>query len=229
MNREDAIRKVKACLDMARSGEASEAATAMRQAQAMMARYGIDHPEILATSATEISISSSATERPALYESSLASLVARSSGCTVIFKSNWGCGKWSFIGCSPGVDIAAYSMDVLLRQLRKARRAYMDTKLRRYKRTNKTIRADAYCEGWVYTVSSLLTRYEATQEQVDAVAAYVRQHHPTLGQLRPTHRSSKFDTSLDQMRGHMDGRTAELRSGVATRNSPQQLEVRNGR
>ncbi|NYT80919.1 DUF2786 domain-containing protein [Alcaligenaceae bacterium] len=227
MNRDDIIRKIKACLDMARSGAPHEAANAMRQAQAMMAKHGIDHPDVLASDVSETSVSASAAERPALYESQLAALVGSTSGCEVIFsRGGWNAplGRWVFIGCSPGVDIAGYSMEVLMRQLRKARREYMDTELRRYKKKNKTIRADAYCDAWVMTVSRLLTRYERTDEQAQAVTAYMRSHHANLGSLRPTARhSNKVDTTRDQMRGHRDGNGVSLRDGVGSRAAPLQL------
>jgi len=223
MNRDDAIRKIQSCLNMARSGQASEAATALRQAQAMMTRYGIDHPEILAAAANAIQVTAGAASRPARYESRLAAMVADASGCKVIFTPHWTMGHWTFIGCSPGLDIAAYSMQVLKRQLLKARRTYIETKLKRYKRENKTIRADAYCEAWVQTVSDLLSRYEASPEQTQAIDAYIAQHHPQLGQLRPTCRVSRIDTTRDQLYGIRDGQTAELRSAVGTRAAPLQL------
>lgn len=224
MNKDNIIRKIKACLDMARSGEANEAAAAMRQAQTMMAKYDIDHPEIWAASVSEVSVPASASERPATYESQLAYLVGRASGCKVIFSGGGWRGQWVFLGCSPGVDVAGYSMDVLMRQLRKARREYMNTALRRFKKKNKTIRADAYCDGWVMTVSRLLTRYEQTEEQSLAIATYIRKHYPALGDLRTTNRQSrKIDTTSDQIRGLQDGDGVTLRNGVGSRAAPLQL------
>ncbi|MFT0531636.1 DUF2786 domain-containing protein [Castellaniella hirudinis] len=227
MDKDDVIRKIKACLDMARSGEANEAANAMRQAQALMLKYGIDHPDILAASVSEIPVKASANERPALYESQLAVLIGRASGCQVVFSTGgWNPGQWLYIGCSPSVEVASYSMDVLMRQLRKSRREYMDTELRRFKKKNKTIRADAYCNAWVQKVSRLLTNYEQTEEQEQAVAAYMLKKHPNLGDLRSTdRRSKKIDTSRDQMRGYQDGDSAVLRGGVGVRNAPLQLEM----
>jgi len=225
MNRDDAIRKIQFCLNIARRGQAHDAATALRQAQAMMARYGIDHPEILAASVGEIRVTAGAASRLAVYESQLAALVARACGCEVIFVSRWEQGKWAFVGCPPGLDIAAYSMQVLLRQLLKARRAYMDAKLKRHKKQNKTIRADAYCEAWVQTVSSLLCTYETNEEQAQVIDAYMNQHHPQLGKLRPTSRISRIDTTRDQLHGALDGRVAELRSGIGTRATLRQLGI----
>ncbi len=200
----------------------------MRQAQALMQKYGIDHPEILAADVREAFIPTAAGDRPSNYESMLAALVARACGCECIYYRKWSpekyqlMGNWLYIGCSPGIDVAEYSLDILLRQLRKARKEYIGKHLRRYKKANKTIRADAFCDGWVRTVGAALTRYDPTEEQTVAVQSYIQKSHSNLIDLKPITRSSnKIDTERDLRHGAYAGRTAEVRTGLGTRAVPK--------
>lgn len=54
MNREHILRKIKACLRLAASSNPNEAASALRQAQAMMRAHGITHAEALNVDMAEV-------------------------------------------------------------------------------------------------------------------------------------------------------------------------------
>uniref|UniRef100_UPI0009E92407 DUF2786 domain-containing protein n=1 Tax=Methylogaea oryzae TaxID=1295382 RepID=UPI0009E92407 len=87
MDKDKALAKIKKCLRLAASANANEAATAMRQAQALMEQYGIEHSDVLASEAAEAKAKAGATKTPAMWENRLADLVARSFGCDLIFDS----------------------------------------------------------------------------------------------------------------------------------------------
>ena len=48
MNKEDVIKKIKKCLRLSASSNEHEAETALRQARALMEKYGIDDAEMAA-------------------------------------------------------------------------------------------------------------------------------------------------------------------------------------
>lgn len=54
MNRQNILRKVKACLRLAASSNPNEAAAALRQAQAMMRAHGISHAEAMDVDEAEV-------------------------------------------------------------------------------------------------------------------------------------------------------------------------------
>ena len=61
---------------------------------------------------------------------------------------------WLLVGCSPNVEVAQYTLQVLLRLMARARAEHIKAKLKRCGPKNKTARADAFCQGWVAAIAS---------------------------------------------------------------------------
>lgn len=230
MDKNDAIRKVKACLELARRGEPGEAAVALRQAQALMRQYGLEHPDIVAGDVREEVVRSGASSRPAVYEAGLAGLVSRAYGCDLFYARRWDerkwayTGQWVFVGIPPGVEVAAYSLEVLLRQLRKVRGEYIKRNLKRFKPANKTIRADAFCDGWVHTVAAMIPAQPVSEEQAQAISVYMRREHGEMGRLTTTRRDAgRTNVEADFHVGRFAGREADLHSGIESRPAQKQI------
>ena len=82
------LRKIKRCLALARSNNPNEAATALRQAQALMAKYGVTHEDV-AISDVESSIAQACSGKtPPTYIAMLANMVAGAFGVEVIYSSH---------------------------------------------------------------------------------------------------------------------------------------------
>jgi len=193
MNRDDALRKIRACLARAKDSTfPEEAARALHQAQVLMARFEVEQPELLAAGVDEHWSRSRAVQRPPDYEVSLANLVARMFGCQLIFARKWQAtglaGGYSFVGAASTAEIAAYSYTVLSRQLAKARTDYAKTHLKRY-RKNKVAAADEFCAAWVLAAGRNVAAAAITDDRRQAIDAYMELQHPTLGQLTTTSRS----------------------------------------
>ncbi|KVE36213.1 DUF2786 domain-containing protein [Burkholderia sp. BDU5] len=221
MDRKTAIEKIRKCLALSRSNEPHEAAAALRQAQKLMEQFGIDHPELLAAGASEEWSKSGAARRPVRYEVALASVVAGAYGCELLFtrQINSTCtdivGGYTFVGVAPASEIAKYTFDVFARQLRVARRDYIQTKLRRCGPKNKTARADEFCEGWVYAVRMQLQDAVRTVEHTAMIDAYMRAHHAQVREFEPRTRDvSGRRTTDDHWHGIEQGRSAVVRPGV---------------
>lgn len=233
MNKDDVIRKIKKCLALGRSGEANEAKRAMQQAQALMQQYGIDHPEILASDVrTEQVRRVGGNHIPVRYESLLTANVSKAFGCKFFLSREWNNNSftistnWNLVGCAPGVDVGAYMLDILLRQLRKARGQYIKKALKRCGKKNKTARADVFCEGWVIAASEMVASSEPTVEQTKSIDAYMRQHHADLTSFTPKcHQAKGVDTYVDYFGGQIAGKRAELHSGIGTRAAPRLIEA----
>ena len=174
MNKEDAIEKIKKCLALSSSSNEHEAETALRQAQALMAKYGIDEDDMLAAGVSEAHAKAGADKHPANWEAALAHKVADAFGCNIIFKSSWhDGGRWAFIGCDPSPDIAMYAFQVLYRQLKRQRAEHIKTALKRCKTATKTRRADLFCEGWVHTVAGKISSFAGSEEQDAKIDAFM--------------------------------------------------------
>ncbi|AJY41609.1 DUF2786 domain-containing protein [Burkholderia humptydooensis] len=221
MDKKTAIEKIRKCLALSRSSEPHEAAAALRQAQKLMEQFGIDHPELLAAGAREEWSKSGAARRPVRYEVALASVVAGAYGCELLFtrQVNSTCtdivGGYTFVGVAPASEVAKYTFDVFARQLRVARRDYIQTKLRRCGPKNKTARADEFCEGWVYAVRMQLQDAVRTVEHTAMIDAYMRAHHAQVREFEPRTRDvSGRRTTDDHWHGIEQGRSAVVRPGV---------------
>ncbi|MBR8151664.1 DUF7168 domain-containing protein [Burkholderia vietnamiensis] len=221
MNRKTAVEKIRKCLALSKSSEPHEAAAALRQAQKLMEQFGIDHPELLAAGASEEWSKSGAARRPVRYEVALAGVVAGTYGCELLFcrQLNRTCtdivGGYTFVGVAPAPEVAKYTFDVFARQLRVARRDYIQTKLRRCGPKNKTARADEFCEGWVYAVRMQLQDAARTDEHTAMIDAYMRAHHAEVREFEPRTRDvSGRRATDDHWHGVEQGRSAIVRPGV---------------
>jgi hypothetical protein len=185
MDRQKALEKIKKCLRLAASSNPNEAAAAMRQARAMMEKYRIEDADVLITDVIESSARSGAKTRPVAWEAGLAEVVGKAYCCSFLFLS--GRGEYRFIG--EMAEVASYTMTILLRQIRQARRDYIADHLARCKASTKTKRADVFCNAWVWKVRSSVWAFAGSEEPSAAAATYMAKHYPELSSFRPVDRS----------------------------------------
>lgn len=221
MDKQSAIRKIKACLDLSKSPEPHEAARALRHAEALMRKFSIDHPELLAVGVDENWTKSRATKTPPRYEASLALVVAKGFGCELLFERRFIAGEreggYLFIGAGPAAEVAAYTFAVLARKLQQARMAYSQEKLKRYRR-NKIAAADLFCDGWVTAVAENVGAANVDVEQRIAIDAYMGLHHADLATAKTRGRELVDRTKANQheLNGWREGRKAQVHGGITT-------------
>lgn len=223
MDKKTAIDKVRKCMALAKSSNPHEAAAAMRQAQKLMEQFGIEHPDLLAAGVSEEWAKSGATKTPTRYEVVLASAVASAFSCEIVFTSRLSGtgmdidGGYAFIGVAPSPEVASYTFTVLLRQLKRARSAYMATALKRHTK-NKTAAADQFCEGWVIAVRNLIAQVAPTAEQREAIDTYMRINYAQTSVCEPRERlgGNRMATHNHRHSGYVEGKTATLNRGVGS-------------
>lgn len=187
MDHSKALDKIKKLLRLAGSSNPHEAAAAMRQARAMMERFGLGEADVALSDVCEHSTASGSKMNPAQWEASLAHTVAKAYSCQMLFISF--AGQWRFIG--EMAEVAGYTMTILLRQVRKARRDYITSELKRCKPANKTKRADMFCEGWVWAVRQQVNQFAGNAKPSEAAEAYMLKHYPSTVESQPIDRNSK--------------------------------------
>lgn len=229
--RERILDKIKKCMAMAKSGNEHEAAAALRQARSLMESNGISDAEMLAICVSEQRSRAGAVETPARWETLLAGRIASVFGCRLLFvREDWYTASWSFIGVAPSTDVAQYSFDVLLRQVKKARSEHIKSNLKRYKKANKSRLADLFCEGWVQTALALVAPLSSSLATREALDAYMQVHHPKTGRLSDRDRNLGRQLSgreYDSLAaGKNAGKSAELHQGVAADARPLAIESR---
>lgn len=128
---ERVIRKIKHCLALSTSSNEHEAATAMRQAQALMAKYRLTETQV---HLSDVGLSKSEKEKTKReqWERLLASVVAGVFDCETLTSITWSDTKRCrvevavFIGVAPAPEIARYAYDTLHRQCMTARKSYVE-------------------------------------------------------------------------------------------------------
>jgi len=124
------MRKIKHCLALSASANEHEAATAMRQAQKLMAKYKLSTLDVKMAEVGKADGSPVVSRRP-MWDVVLGNLVANAFGCQCFsreFLEEAGFKKRvrvTFVGVSPAQDIAKYAYDALYAKVRTDRLAYI--------------------------------------------------------------------------------------------------------
>ncbi|MCK9606224.1 MAG: DUF2786 domain-containing protein [Methylomonas sp.] len=170
--------KIAKCLALATSDNPGEAAAAKRQADALMKKYNLTSGEVAAADVHEKSADIGSPYRPPVYLSHLANVIAEAFGCGGVFHRGFlmenTCANFFGLGIKP--ELAAYTFDVLRRQLAKDRTAYSAT-LKRYKRANRIRKADLFCEAWVYRIGEQVNAFAGNESEKVAIDAYKQKRY----------------------------------------------------
>lgn len=215
MDRRKALDKIKKCLGLAMSDNPHEAAAAMRQAQALMREYGVGQADVDMSGVEESAAIAGAKQTPSKWESQLANTVAKAYACKVLFAM--GAGRWNFIG--EIAEVASYTMTVLLRQVRQARRDFTLTKLKNCKLATKVRRGDVFCEAWVSAVYEQVMTF-ANGNLSPAVELYLAHHYPDTVKQAPrdrnatTRRRAGLRALSDSMHGLLAASDVRLNHGM---------------
>jgi hypothetical protein len=168
--------KIAKCLALAASDNPGEAEAAKRQADALMQKYNLTSGDVAAAQVHEHVSKAGGKHRPPLYLCNLAGIIATAFGCEAIasWGSDWLCSSMRFLGLGIKPELAAYTFDVLRRQIIKDRAAYTAT-LKRYKRENKIRMADIFCDAWCWRISQQVREFAGTEQEKTAIALYKKQ------------------------------------------------------
>jgi len=202
MDRQKVLSKIQKCLALAASSNPHEAATAMRQAQALMREYGVEEGEVLAAQVSEADARTPAAKRPAVWESYLAHMVGSAFATKVFFgpgmkvrrgrKTGRMAGVWKFVGTSARPEVARYTFEVLLRRVRKARSTYIENELCGWSRAERTRKGDLFARAWVSEVKKQVNEFAASLGEEKAITAYLQLHYPEIGELKSTDRDPQL-------------------------------------
>ena len=232
--RKTIISRIKKCFALSKSCNEHEAAVALGKARKLMGEYNVSKDELLASEASESTARSGAKRRPPSWEAKLADNVCKTFGCHKIYlPAAWSDykGRWAFMGCGPGPEIAKYAFDVLIRQARKARSSYIKSHLKQCKATTKIRRADIFCLGWTNTASSSVPKLAVSEENNRSIQAFFNERYPQTRDLSPIERcKSKHITGKlldDFIQGRRAGENSILDHGVAGMSSAETLFLGN--
>lgn len=220
MDRDRALRKVLACLRLSASSEPHEAAAALRQARALMDKFGLTEAD---AAAAEIHHAEAATRcqgaKPPQSLCALTNVVADGYRChavvevsiTALWPKRTGTTRVRFYGAGSDAEVAAYAFTVLRRQL-EAARAHHVRRVR--KRANKAARGEAFALGWVSAIHRLFPREAIGDERTSAIEAAIRAHSGDVRTAKGREIAGRTQRG-DEEAGFVAGLKAELRAGLA--------------
>lgn len=217
------LEKIKKCLRLAMSSNANEAATALKQAKKLMELHGISADEVAASDVSSHSTLSGAGKTPPNHIAMLVDLVCKAFGVEAVYsrRLDLNCFTWKgmvqFFGVGNSAEITGYAYEVLLRQLKRDRTAFLKTLKKQLKQSTRIRRADIYCQGWVLSVAENITPHQRTENELNAVSKYKEKRFTQgLSQREPIDRSKKAKSHDHSAfsEGLRDGVKVKLHQGV---------------
>lgn len=234
---ERAIRKIKHCLALAQSANENEAATALRQAQALMREYRLTEMDVKLSDVGEVESSFTRAERQPAWVRNLGAAVADVFECTSLRNRRWCKAKHramehtSFVGVTPAQHIALYAYEALLTKLTLARKEYVaGVRSGRHRSSYSAETAgDHFAMAWVAQVYGKLQALVPSGEEDstapsdgrDLVAvqsqdkALIAEFLTTKG-VGEARKSRDIELDLDaQIAGMLAGRAVDLHAGIS--------------
>lgn len=232
MNNERIIRKIKHCLALSQSSNADEAATALRQAQKLMQMHNISERDTNVVDIKECRALSSTKTCPPHWQRFLAGIIADAMGCYsfsgITKRGHNGHSDFCFIGFDYQPEIAAYAFEVLIRQLIKDRRIFVSSLNTRMTRSNKKLRGDNFCTGWVNGVSSVINSFALNDSQAEAIEHYKSVKYPNISTTHSKALKKYKGSDKDLINGYSLGKKANLNRGASYQDAAR-LESHNVR
>ena len=184
------LAKIKKCLALAGSDNPNEAATALRQAHALMEKHGLGVHDVAMSDIGQAESPSQTMSRdaPADWEARLANQVAKAFGCKTLIKkiqmptkgTPLNDGAFVFIGLKHQAEIAAYTASILIRKCRTGRQRWIARLSEQAKeqggripKAKLTAIGDAFATGWVHKIAETVRSFAQSDAVSAAIDAYV--------------------------------------------------------
>lgn len=237
---ERVIRKIKRCLALSKSSNENEAATAMRQAQALMREYRLTELDVHLSDVSEVQSDKSRANRRPTWDRHLSSIVAQVFGVRPLSYTHW-CSSSGrrvdralFVGVTPAPQIAMYAYEALLAKLTLARREYIAQVREGTRRSaySPETAGDHFALAWVSAVHGKIHQLLPRGEEDPALTQHSSGHdlvsveaedHALIEQylsgreIGKARKVPKIELDLDaQIAGLLAGRRVELNPGLAT-------------
>lgn len=228
-DKEKILNKIKKCMALGESANEHEAASAMRQARKLMEKHGLTESHVGLAEFGEKGVNIGCQRFP-YWASSLASVVGTAFQCSTY--SSWR--SIDYVGRKENTVVAAYCLEILMRQIRKARQDFVKS-LPSYGRTFASLKrekADAFCEGWVAAVAdkvrdfaSPLTEKEKSQHR--EYLTEVKECKVSKAKERRPAAESGSANLLAASMGYQAGEDVQLHHGM-TSEQAETLALENG-
>lgn len=216
--KEKYLDKIKKLLSLAASSNPNEAALALSRAQAYMKKYGISLDDVVLSDVSSKAVAID-VKKPSAWLIKLLNVIEKAFGVEAVISSMFDETKYrlsgaiEFIGVNTNAELAAYSFDVLYRQVKFDRKTFVSQLHKNCKRETKKNRADWYCAGWVTEVNDKVSALAVSNTERNLIKQW-KQVNMNLVSFKP--REIKDDKrSVDAyLQGKADGAKSTLYAGM---------------
>jgi hypothetical protein len=214
-DKEKILDKIRKCMALGDSGNEHEAAAGLRQARKLMDKYGLTEAHAKLSEMKE-GVMESDHARPPLWAVSLHASVARAFQCSA-YGSRY---SVSFVGRSDNVEVAVYVMEVLMRQIKIARKDFISNNINpKIRAARKKKLSQAYCEGWVMAVADKVKEFAAPvsneeESKHEQFMAEIKDYEIKKSGKRKSAAESDVAAMSAAMYGAKDGKNVQLHHGV---------------
>lgn len=219
MSEDKYLGKIKKLLNLAKSSNSNEAASALSKAQALMRKHDLNLDDVMLSNISSTHSVIHGVRAPA-WVLNLLSVIRQAFGVRSLIGrkiNNYSVrdfGEIEFVGRSPNDEIASYCFDILYAQLVKDRKRFIAGLHKNCKPVTKRNRADWYCMGWVSEVEDKVHRLVMPVEDKNAIDRWVDNKYGELTTYSA--RENVEDKAAGQAfhSGRKDGAGISLYSGV---------------
>lgn len=231
-----ALDKIKKCLRLAKSDNANEAAAALRQAQKLMAKHGLNDVDVQLADVTRHRAKSGTASHPPRWMWLLMSLIKEAFGVEYVYHAERGPqtrwrmeGSADFIGVGEAPEVAAYAFSILHRQLKKDRSAFLQALPPGMRKGLKTRRADLFAEAWLSAVYQKVKDLTVSVKESQLVATWMEREYGEEGieaARDRRHKGALLGDAEAIREGIEKGKQVQLHHGVAGSAAPEALPGR---
>lgn len=224
MSNDKVLDKIKKCLALAASPNSNEAATALRQAQKLMAKHGITETTIADSSIAEGQIHLKSAKRMSIEETWLLSICMSVFGVKVLRAK--GDLHVRIFGEKDAIEVCKYAYDVLNTQLTYATEK-MRTELKLQGNSGGELRRKlgTYRKGWLSEVNDKVEKLHdpKMEESIDRVM------RAAVGNVKLKSKTTRYSVNHEDAnvyeKGRRDGEKASLNRAMS--GSQQQARIGN--
>lgn len=169
MDKDQALEKIKKCLNLSKSSNPNESAIALKQMRKIMQEYNIGMGEVQESIIRQAN--SYIGGRLVLWKQKLAKIVAEAFDCCFC----WGGDDKSikFFGIESNAEIALYAYETLVSQLDRDRKKYMKENHKDQSRANRNKISNTYCFGWLKKIQSAVENIVPKKEEKELIEKYM--------------------------------------------------------
>lgn len=225
-NNKKIIDKIYKCLRLSESGNANEAALALRQATSMMKKHGISDAQVLAAEVSESATQAGERFNPPFWALALANLVAEAFECRHLISRQYGRRpEFRFIGIGFKAEVATYSYTVLHRYLLRAIEEFeLSVRDDDKDEPGSTRRAEVFAQAWLFRVGRTVSEFIGNDADKKVIDEYIQEKYGETVELAGEPVSTKNADYDDILSGMRAANEVELYRSVGRFAKPQLLQ-----